>query len=269
MKIQIVSDLHLEFSDVNIKNQGDTDVLILAGDVLVADKLFRHNSETGQKFRDFLSRVSFQFPHVVYVAGNHEFYGGGHFYGTVDALRSWCANNYGNVYFLEDETKLIDDVMFVGGTLWTDMNKGDPLTVMHCNDRMNDYRAIKNDRKGYTAIRPIDTVERHERTKQYFRIVIDGAAEDQKIVVVGHHTPSHTSIAEHYRDEHLMNGAYHNRLEDFILDRPKIKLWVHGHTHWAFDYMIGDTRVVCNPRGYDSDKFKENTGWDPAKVFEV
>ena len=47
-----------------------------------------------------------------------------------------------------------------------------------------------------------------------------------------------------------MNGAYSSRLDQFILDNPQIKLWTHGHTHEEFDYMIGSTRVVCNPRGY-------------------
>ena len=48
-----------------------------------------------------------------------------------------------------------------------------------------------------------------------------------------------------------VNGAYSSDLSEFILDRPQIKLWTHGHTHDTFDYMIGTTRIVCNPRGYD------------------
>lgn len=269
MNLQIVSDLHLEFSDINITNQNGADALILAGDILVADKLFKHNSDIGQRFRDFLKRVSFQFPHVIYVAGNHEFYGSGHFYGHVDLLREWCSNNYNNVYFLEDDVKRIGDVLFVGGTLWTNLNQGDPLTILHVKERMNDYRAIKNDRRGYTPIKPADTMERHMRTKDYFKTVIDNTKDDEKIVVVGHHTPSWQSCAEQYRHDYLMNGAYHNNLDEFILDRPKIKLWIHGHTHVAFDYMIGSTRVVCNPRGYETHNGQEHTGWDQNKIFEV
>lgn len=269
MKIQVVSDLHLEFSDINIKNTQNTEVLILAGDILVADKLFKHGSELGQRFRDFLSRVSFQFPHVIYVAGNHEFYGGGHFYGHVDLLRAWCNNNYDNIYYLEDDVKKIDNIMFVGGTLWTDLNRGDPLTAFHIKECINDYRAIKNDRKGYVPIKPADTMERHVNTKKYFETVIDNAHPDQKIVVVGHHTPSWQSCAEQYRHDFLMNGGYHNNMEDFILDRPKIKMWIHGHTHVAFDYMIGETRIVCNPRGYENSNHVEQTGWDANKIFEI
>ena len=74
--------------------------------------------------------------------------------------------------------------------------------------------------------------------------------KDKKIVVIGHHTPSHTSCHPRYKDDQVMNGGYHSDLSEFILDRPGIKLWTHGHTHEVFDYMIGSCRVVCNPRGY-------------------
>ena len=268
MKIQVVSDLHLEFSDIFIPNAG-ADVLILSGDILVAEKLLRPNSEQGAKFRNFLAKVSADFAHVVYIAGNHEFYGGGHFYGGVNKLRDYCKENFDNVYFLEDDIKVIDDVLFVGATLWTDMNKGDPMTILHVKDCMNDYRAIKDDRRGYVPIRPQDTYERHIRSKEYIRTVVANADPDQKIVVVAHHTPSWQSCAEQFRGDYLMNGAYHNNLDEYIMDHPQIRLWTHGHTHVAFDYMIGETRVVCNPRGYESYDCKEHTGWVPEKVIEV
>jgi Icc-related predicted phosphoesterase len=268
MKIQVVSDLHLEFSDITIPNVG-SDVLILSGDILVSDKLFKEGSEVGGRFRAFLQRCSDTFPHVIWVAGNHEFYGSGDFFGHVDRMREWCQTHYSNVYFLERDTKVIDDILFVGATLWTDMNKGDPLTVMHCRDLMNDYRAIRNDHDGYRKLTPNDTVQRHHETKRYFETVIDQAPADQKVVVVAHHTPSWQSCAEQFRGDYLMNGAFHNSMEDFILDRPKIRLWTHGHTHWAFDYMLGETRVVCNPRGYETYKDNEVTNWDISKVIEI
>ena len=268
MKIQIVSDLHLEFSDINIQNVGDTDVLILSGDILIAEKLFRPNSEEGNKFLDFLKRVSFQFPHVIYVAGNHEFYSSGKFYQTVEDLRNYCSTQFNNVYFLERDTKIINDVLFVGGTLWTDMNKGDPLTLHAVRDMMNDYRAIRNDKNGFIPVKPTDTCERHRQTREYImQIVKDN--KDKKCVVVGHHSPSFQSCHEQYRGDYLMNGAYHSDLSELILDHPQIKLWTHGHTHHAFDYMIGETRIVCNPRGYESTWGKEQTGWDPEKVIEL
>jgi hypothetical protein len=66
-----------------------------------------------------------------------------------------------------------------------------------------------------------------------------------------------------------MNGAYHSDLREFILDRPQIKLWTHGHTHHPFDYMIGETRIVCNPRGYENDGYSEDTGWNPNLILEI
>lgn len=218
-----------------------------------------------QRFRDFLKRVSFQFPHVIYIAGNHEFYHG-RFHESLDHLRQECAK-FANVYFLECDTKVIDDVLFVGGTLWTDCNRGDPLTQHTLSDMMNDYRVIRNDRLGFTKLRPSHTMERHVRTKEYFKQVIDNSKSDHKIVVVGHHAPTMVSIDPRYRDDTLMNGGYASDLSEFILDRPEILLWTHGHTHRSQDYMVGMTRVVCNPRGYAG--YEEDTGWDPLKVIEV
>lgn len=285
MKIQVVSDLHLEFGDINIANAGDTDVLILSGDIMVAEDLHQHppvtntvdqmaiaqgtgmgrKQQAAQAYRNFLKRVSFQFPHVIYVAGNHEFYHG-RFYDSLKHLREECSR-FPNIYFLEQDTKIIDDVMFVGGTLWTDCNKGDPLTQHALSDMMNDYRVVRNDQLGFTKLRPIHTIERHDRTMEYFKLIIDNAKSNHKIVVVGHHAPTHVSIDPRYRDDYIMNGGYASDLSEFILDRPEIVLWTHGHTHTAQDYMVGATRVVCNPRGYEG--HEEHSGWDPLKVIEL
>ena len=85
--------------------------------------------------------------------------------------------------------------------------------------------------------------------KDYICSVVDGRP-DQRFVVVGHHAPSEQSVAEMYKHDTLMNGNFFSNLEQFILDRPQIELWTHGHMHNPSDYKIGTTRVVCNPRGY-------------------
>ncbi len=278
-----MSDLHLEFSDINIQNDNDYDVLILSGDIMIAEELYDHpvvpsiyeygsfadlgrKQQRVQRFRDFLKRCSFQFPHTIYVAGNHEFYHG-KWNRTLTILADECAK-YPNVYFLEAGSKKIDDVTFIGGTLWTDMNKGDPLTLHAVRDMMNDFRCIKKEAEGYTNVKPHDTVLRHRHTLGYIKTVV-AERPDEKFVVVGHHSPSFQSVHESYKHETLMNGAYHSDLSEFILDRPQIKLWTHGHTHHPFDYMIGETRVVCNPRGYESDGYSEDSGWNPNIVIEV
>jgi predicted phosphodiesterase len=280
MKIKLVSDLHLEFSDVNIKNDEGCDVLILSGDIMVAQDLHDHpdapslwdmpntqgmgrRQESARRYRDFLKRCSFQFPHVIYVAGNHEFYHG-KWNQTLTTLRNECAK-FPNIYFLENDYKKIDDINFVGATVWTNMNKGDPLTLHAARDMLNDFRLIRKEDQGYTALKPIDTAVRHKDTLKYFATVMEGKF-DEKFVVVGHHTPSYQSCHEMYKSDHLMNACYHSELSEFILDHPQIKLWTHGHTHHPFDYMIGETRIVCNPRGYDG---YEDTGWNPNIVIEV
>ena len=280
MKIKLVSDLHLEFSDINITNYEGCDVLILSGDIMVAEDLHNHSEEsvrtaamieslgrrqeTAQRFRDFLKRVSFQFPHVIYVAGNHEFYHG-RWDQSLITLSNECAK-FPNVYFLEAGSKKIDDITFIGGTLWTDMNKGDPLTLHSVRDMMNDFTVIKKDLEGYTRLKPYDTVVRHKHMLDYIKQIV-AERHDEKFVVVGHHSPSKLSTHEQYKDQHLMNGAYSSDLSEFILDRPQIKLWTHGHTHHPFDYMIGSTRVVCNPRGYEG--YEPESGWNPNIVIEV
>lgn len=264
MKIAIASDLHLEFADLNIQNVDEAEVLVLAGDILIANDLHDHprpqvpyppaiiktlgsRQLRAQQYRDFIARCSLQFPQVVVIAGNHEFYHG-KWSESIATLRSEYGY-YPNVHYLEQDIFTHEDVTFVGGTLWTDMNRGDPLTLHAVTDMMSDFSIIRNDDLGYTKLRPAHTVSRHRRTLDYFRFVID-ERQNSKIVVVSHHAPSSLSIAEQYKHQRLMNGAYYSDLSDFILERPQIALWTHGHVHSDFDYKIGTTRVVCHPRGY-------------------
>ena len=276
-KLAICSDLHLEFEDVDLKNTEGAEVLILSGDIMIAEDLHNHpemdygmyssvnladlgrRQHVALRFRDFLKRCSFQFPHVVYVAGNHEFYHG-RWKESITHLREECAK-FSNVYFLENDIKVINEVSFIGATLWTDMNKGDPLTLHAISDMMNDFRVIRNDEHGYTKLRPAHAMHRHQQTLSYLKAVLPDM-KDKKVVFVGHHGPSAMSTHPKYAGHYLMNGGYRSELSEMILDNPQIKLWTHGHMHDPFDYMIGTTRVVCNPRGY--------SGHDPqADVFEL
>ncbi len=288
LRIKLVSDLHLEFSDIDIKNDNNYDVLVLSGDILVAEYMhdhpepntgpwsddelsqLGHRQVSAQRFRMFLKRCSEQFPYVVYVAGNHEFYNG-KWYDSLQYLQEEC-DKYSNIHFLERNWVDIEGVVFVGGTLWTDMNKGDPHTLHVIRDKMNDFTCIRNDLKGYTSLKPSDTVARHRLTLKHIREVITNlrtAAAGTRVVVVGHHTPSFKSCDPDYRVDTLMNGAYHSDLSEFILDHPEIVLWTCGHTHHAHQYHIGDTLIACNPRGYHSDRYAEETGFNPDILLEI
>ena len=251
MKIALASDLHLEFGDIYFTNQENADVLILSGDICTA-KAFKHKPKERAMVKDFFRRCAFQFPQVVYVLGNHESYDFD-IAKTYDRLKAELAD-LPNIHVLEKETWEHDGITFVAGTLWTDMNKGDSLTLWHCGQKMNDFRLIKNGNRGISgggyASRwsPEDSVADHEQMLDYIRTTTED--KSRRYVVVGHHAPSAASIAECYKGDTLMNGAFHSDLSEFILDRPQIRLWVHGHMHNVSDYMLGTTRVVCNPRGY-------------------
>jgi len=252
MKIALASDIHLEFGDLFLKNEENADVLILSGDICTA-KQFQKKPKQSFLVKNFFRRCSFEFPHVVYVLGNHESYD----YDialTYDRLKSEL-DDLLNIHLLEKESWEHNGITFVGGTLWTDMNKNDPLTLWHCGQRMSDFQLIKN-----TTHRDIssggyaprwsaeDSVEDHKKMLDYIRINTEDKAK--QYVVVTHHAPTPISIAESYRFDTLMNGAFASDLSEFIMDRSQIKLWTHGHMHNVSDYMVGDTRVVCNPRGY-------------------
>jgi len=265
MKIALCSDLHLEFEDVDLKNTEGAEVLILSGDIMVAEDLHNHpemdygmyinvniadlgrRQKVALRFRDFLARCSKEFPHVVYVAGNHEFYHG-RWKASLDHLRTECAK-FPNVYFLERDIKVINEVSFIGATLWTDCNRNDRLTILTLNGMMNDYRVIRNDEHNYSRLHPDSTIQRHHQTMGYLKQVLPDM-KDKKVVFVGHHGPSAKSTHPKYQYETHMNGGYRSDLDEFIMDHPQIVLWTHGHMHDPFDYMIGTTRVVCNPRGY-------------------
>ena len=271
MKIAVASDIHLEFGDIVLENTDSADVLILSGDICVAadlDMRDRRQTELGfaryrsERFHDFFERCAANFPHVIYIMGNHEYYHSDFATALTDMRRKLA--HLSNLYILEREIKVIDDVTFIGGTLWTDMNNQDTLTLYHMRTMMNDFRVIQNSavpvhfrtQEGEFKTRvgkfsPEDAVAEHVKMKQYIQVVTAMLGKNtNKYVVVGHHAPSRRSTHEMYAHDTVMNGGYSSDLDQFIEDRPQIRLWTHGHTHHPFDYMIGETRVVCNPRGY-------------------
>jgi len=292
MKIAVCSDLHLEFGDLDFDNTEGADVLVLGGDILVADdvKNFSYVDEQimaatpsmlarGERYYNFLKRCSERFPQVILIMGNHEHYHGD-YAATANVIRT-VVDEFSNVHFLDKEWRIINGVLFYGGTLWTDMNGEDPKTLREIAYMMNDYRAVRNSAR--TVQHRVPTFDENNAEAWAFKerpanftpedSVVDHKAflkgldevlalyPDLPIVVVGHHAPSKASTHPRYKSEFITNGAYSTNLDNFILDRRQIKLWTHGHTHEDFDYRIGTTRIVCNPRGYDgyeelADRFK-------------
>ena len=266
MKVALASDIHLEFGPIELENTQSADVLILAGDICQAVDV---NNETtmGRTCRTFFQQVSERFPQVIYIMGNHEHYQGDYARSRerIEAMLADLGSD--NVHLLEKGTVTIEDVTFVGGTLWTDFNREDSLCMWHASKSMNDYQVCRNSGRGISGggyasrLQPEDTLADHRAMLEYIRQVTE-AQEDKPFVLVIHHAPSSASVAECYKGDLLMNGNFYTDLSEFVLDRPQIKLICHGHMHNTSDYEIGRTRVVCNPRGY--------IGYEPcADRFEL
>jgi predicted phosphodiesterase len=299
MKIALASDVHLEFGQLEINNTENADVLILSGDICVAKDLndranvdILGESDKSNRYHAFFQKCSQEFKNVIYIAGNHEHYHGD-YAKSIPRIREKLSYLH-NLHFLDKQSVTFDDVTFIGGTLWTDMNKEDPSTLYGIKSYMNDYRIIENSNEvvsfktpvygtkedgstDYTEVlhhefrtraakfSPEDSVKDHKELLKFIDETIAGSQE--KFVVVGHHSPSKLSTKPQYEHDVLVNGAYSSDLSDFILDRPQIKAWTHGHTHHKFDYMIGSTRIVCNPRGYIG--YEDDAKFFNLQYFEV
>lgn len=293
MKVAVCSDLHLEFGPITLENTEGVDVLILSGDIFVERDLMDRDPNGILDFRksnmihEFFYNCCNVFPHVVFVAGNHEHYHGDFAHTLKEIKRK--LKYLPNLQVLDKESwTLHDEITFIGGTLWTDMNKEDPLTLHSMTSCMNDFRLVQNSnrvvsyktfetneqghqipkfRERVSRFSPEDAVEDHRKMLEYLKIVLSSLPADRKVVVVGHHAPSKLSTHPRYKDETIMNGGYSSDLSEFILDNRQIKLWTHGHTHEDFDYMLGSTRIVCNPRGYDG--YEERADRFKLKVVEL
>ena len=290
MKIAICSDVHLEFGQLNLENTQNAEVLVLSGDICTAvdlrvtDSIL--SSAKTDRYLDFFTACSRNFPHVVYVMGNHEHYHGD--YATsAGILRDAMKQCGDNIHFLDKEVFELGDHVFIGGTLWTDMNGEDEMTMNHVSRRMNDFQICENsadivnyrvwDEKddGKTVkfktrpatLSPRHVVEDHKAMLKFIEDTYNNTPISKTIVVCTHHAPSKGSEHPRYKHDTLMNGAYNSKLDKFIMDRPGIKLWTHGHTHEDFDYMIKQCRVVCNPRGYIN--YEDRADRFELKVVEV
>lgn len=236
MKLHILSDLHTEFHEFS-PPEIDADVVVLAGDIGVG--------------LDGIAWAAREFPElpVVYVPGNHEFYG--YDIGFVDQLK---ATAHPSVHVLDNNTLDIDGVRFLGCTLWTDFKLNGEGEAWFAQQRakrlIEDFDLIKTAKRRF---RPEDSVELHETSRTWLADELKREF-DGPTVVVTHHLPASMSVDRRYAGDPL-NPAFASSLEDLI-EQYQPDLWIHGHTHVACDYELFGTRIVCNPRGYPS----ESTG---------
>lgn len=237
MKVSIYSDLHLEFyrgqgRSIVDNLPGDADVCILAGDITV-----------GEDIPQVLEWFCDKYEHVIYVHGNHEFYGANR--PAIIELTEEAVEDNPNLYWLNRSSVEIEGRRFLGSTLWF---KEDPLAPHH---HMTDFSVIM-DFKSWVY-------EENRLDIEYF---LNNVQEGD--IVVTHHLPSKRSVAPQYADSPL-NSFFLCNLEGLI-QHQQPAYWFHGHTHSSFDYKIGKSRVVCNPLGYPHEY---NQNFEAGKSFEL
>ena len=247
MRIQVLSDLHIEFGAFDF-HRVEADLVVLAGDVHVKLNGIRWIKE------------NIPDTPVVYLAGNHEYYG-----EKIPRLREKiCEEAEGtNIHFLENEFVEFEGFRFFGATLWTDMELfGDHHVGCLEALGMNDYKRIRKN-PSYQKLRPIDTRMLHFESVSSIRQFLEGG-DPRRSIVVTHHAPSIRSLPQDLRAEPI-SCAYASNLDPLIEELSPL-LWIHGHIHHSQDYDIGDTRILANPRAYIDDP---NPGFDPELILDL
>ena len=255
MKLHVLSDLHLEFADF-APASNTADVIVLAGDIGLCSK--------GVTW----ARKSFPKQEIIYVAGNHEFYGSQRSH-VIEDIQNACAEN--SIHFLDDDGIELHDlqlntpVRFLGATLWTDFllfgedHKSKCLSYGELY--LNDFRRIRDGGRNFS---PRKSIQLHEKSLVWLQKELESPFNG-KTVVVTHHLPSILSVAERYKPD-LLSACFSSELAHLF---GKMSLWIHGHTHDSCDYLMNGTRVVCNPRGYVRSNHAENPKFDPTLIIEI
>ncbi len=194
---------------------------------------------------------------IVYILGNHEAYR-----ETLSGARQIASKiNIPNVYVLDNSTAEIDGVTFIGSTLWSDIDEKVEQIVRLS---VNDYRMIyaTEDR----LIAPKETTAEFKENKKYITSALE-ASRGKRVVIVTHHLPSYRSICAKYENCSI-NSAYASSL-DSVIEEYKPLLFIHGHTHSSLNYVLGNTRIVCNPRGYVKRGIIENEQFRDRFAVEI
>lgn len=253
MKLHILSDLHLEFGMMDLPLT-DAEVIILAGDIGPMTRGLRHMAMSAKR------------KPLIYVAGNHEFYGG-NIQAVTNDLRE---NSQNNIHFLENNAVEIGGVRFLGCTLWTDFRLfGEDIQItamVEAGRWVNDFQCISiGHGQNKTRFLPSHAIELHELSRTWLESQLE-IPHDGPTVVVTHHAPHPLSLDPRFAEDPV-SAAFISDLSPLM---GKAQLWIHGHTHISLDYEVNGTRVICNPRGYLRQSGRnENPDFNPGLVVEI
>ena len=253
MKLNILSDLHLSLGPLD-PPENDADAVVLAGDIARPKEAVNWASTLGKP--------------VFYVIGNHEFYGGT-ITGTVAELKRLAAGT--NVHVLNNEEVFFEGVRILGATLWTDFllfGMGDKraAALEEASKFMRDFRRIRVGDADERLFTPADSAALFNIHANWLEHKLRERFTGSTVVIT-HHAPSRNSIHPRFADS-LLNACFVSDIEHLI-DGNRVRLWIHGHTHDSFDYILNGTRVLCNPRGYAKNGMNENLRFDANLLVQI
>lgn len=249
---RIISDLHLEgmdkYSLPKTKNEKET-VLFLAGDICEFHMITYH-----EPYQKFLTDCNKRFKLTIYVPGNHEYYGS----SIVDfrKYKTLIEKKYKNVKVVDREIITVPitvkgketNFKVVCATLWTDMNRKDPITKVRGQTYLKDFNMIKE-------FTPELFIEENEKARTFIRYaVMDSEERSDPTIVITHYGPTYKSVSPTYQNlGYQTNGLFVNNDLDLLFEALPLRLWVHGHTHESVNHLLGHgCRVIANPKGWTS-----------------
>lgn len=243
--LQILSDIHLEFAKYQYIPSKNANIVIDAGD------LCSQESNIEYKAIDHIKEILKHDKILIYVPGNHEYYNGD--YKNKIEFKN---ENLRNFYLLDNKSIILNGIKFVGSTLWSNVNE-------YISYYVNDTNMIKNNGKKFSCN---DIRSEFKKNLEYIVSELeDSLKQNLSTVIITHYLPSFDSIHPKYKN-YIINSAFASDLNDIIIKYSPI-LWIHGHTHSSLDYKIGNTRIVCNPRGYVENGKTENSEF--KDIYEV
>jgi predicted phosphodiesterase len=251
VRLRVLSDLHLERGDTDGLAVGDADVIVLAGDIAV-----------GTDGIAWARRWADGRP-VLYVAGNHEFYG--HALPDLTAELRGAAHG-SSIHVLENDEVVLDGVRFLGCTLWSDFEfdgaEHRELAMRVCERAVTDYRLIRHGAED-RPLRAADTRALHLSSRRWLEQRL-AEPHDGPTVVITHHSPyiqwRPAEIALR-----LVAGAFVSDLAA-LMGGERAAAWIYGHTHRVTDRNVDGTRLLSNPRGYPDELV---AGFDAGLVIEI
>ena len=266
-----INDLHLDVDIYTKKplwtpptDERDAETcLIIAGDIWKGTRPFEFAINTA-----WIPNLAKRYAAIVFVLGNHDYWG-----EAVNVLPNKIYNliytlGLTNVYVLQNTAVVLNNIRFLGGTLWTNFNNGHPLCRFAWQTTMtNDANKIKyRIGEDYAHIRTGTLMQEHYATKNFIFKEITERNNFRATVVVTHMAPTFLAVDDAFKHETVANGYYAtefgNEIAEFGPD-----FWFYGHMHNATDFTIGNTRLINNPRGYGN--IEPGKGWNPHKIIEL